>query len=356
MLTIQTLKQSYFEDRDPRIKLLSEINDYSIYSSFIGREIKYGEFIQSPLRTDNRPSFNIYLARDPKWDGQILFKDYSGPSGNVFQFVSNWAMYHENVYIYTADEVVNYIRIKLNLAEGVTSRVAAPIVTESKFYNVSLYEWYTKKHVEFLSDLGINLDLAHNTYLVRACEFLMNEHQQVLQNFRGTVTFAYVIFDKFKLYQPYEENFLKFFNHCPANYMQGYQQCKGAGQDTLIITKAMKDILVVQSHTKRWYDIVAPHGEGYNMSNEWVAWYLTYPRIVLMYDPDLAGIAGMNKLKRALKSHPNYNGQKIDVRFMWKGSRIKRHGKMVVPVKDPSDFRLIFGGEATEDRLHEILL
>lgn len=356
MLSFNDLQKAAYEALDPRLQLLAEVNDYAIYSHFIGREIKCREFISSPLRPDNNPSFNIYYARHPKWTDQILYKDFSGLSGNVFSFVENWAVYNESINLKTIFETVNYIREKMKLDSGtIDRRTVTPEKISASTYHVSVYPNYLSGHLEFMYDLGVDPNFAQNTYFVYACEYLMNEHDQVIKSFHGTVTFAYVIFDKFKLYQPFETNFQKFFNCCTSDYVQGFQQCKVTGQDTLIITKSMKDILVIQSHTEEWWDIIAPHGEGYNLNDAWIRWYLLYNRIILMYDPDLAGINGMNKARKAIKAHPNYRGQKIEVRFVWNGPRILKSGKMVVPVKDCADYRLIYGKEKMTNRLTEIL-
>lgn len=356
MVSFSSLRKAAFEANDPRLQLLTEINDYSIYTHFIGREVKCSELISSPIRQDDHPSFNIYYAKKPKWDEQILYKDFSGLSGNVFSFVEQWAVYNESTNLKTIFEIVKYIRDKMSLDSGeMIRRVASPEKLDTSNYKVLVYPKYPKKQVEYLTDLGIDLVLAQDTYLVYGCEFLMNEWQQVIARFQGTVTFAYIIFDKFKLYQPYDENFMKFFTACPGDYVQGFQQCRVIGQSSLIITKAMKDILVIQSHTDEWWDIIAPHGEGYNTSDAWIQWYLNYRRIILMYDPDLTGIRGMNKLRKLIYNHPNYSGQEVVIRFISETGRILKNGKMVFPVKDCSDYRLIYGGERTKKRLQTIL-
>ena len=356
MLSLSTLKQSYYEAHDERLKLLNDVNDYTIYTHFIGREIKCGEFINSPIRYDETPSFNIYYPRHQKWDGQMLFKDYSGPSGNVFQFVHHWAKYNENISLNTNKEIVMYIKEKLSLETELKPYiVASPEKLDAKVYNISILPRFSSKHIEYLSELGIDPDFARDIYKVYPCEYLMNEYSQVIHDFRGTVTFAYVIFDKFKLYQPNVENFIKFFNHCPSDYIQGYEQCRMDVKDVLIITKSMKDILVIQSHTDRWYDIISPHGEGYNIPEHWINWYLQYDRIVIMYDPDEAGIKGANRLRKAIKRNSLYRGQQVDVRFIWNAPRILKKGKYIVPIKDTADYRYLYGGERTRKQLKTLL-
>lgn len=359
MFNFSTLKREYLEANDHRLNLLAETNDYTIFTHFIGKDIKPGEFIHSPIRVDATPSFNIYYPKNPKWDGQMMYKDYSKDSGNVFKFVQSWAMYNENVYLTENKEIVEYIREKLGMGSGeICTRKSAPVAKDTKSYLLSNYDKYQKQHIEYLDDICIDKELAYNTYYVLPCLYLMNEHQQVLQNFKNTITFSYSLPRRdggqgFKLYQPYEENFIKFFIHTDADIPQGFWQCRGT--DTLIINKALKDILVVQSNIDEWVDMVAPHGEGYAVGPYWISWFLTYKRIIIMYDPDLAGISGMNKLKRALKASPDYKGQEIVFKFICDQKRVLRKDKLEVPVKDCADYALLYGKEKIRKRLKEIL-
>lgn len=65
-----------------REKILTEINQQKVYEKYIGKELKLGSAIRSPLRDkDRNPSFNIYEK-----NGQILWKDFAEENGNVIDF------------------------------------------------------------------------------------------------------------------------------------------------------------------------------------------------------------------------------------------------------------------------------
>ena len=64
--------------------LLSKLDDYTIYSYYIG-EFKPGRLMNSPLRPDDKiPSFAIFQSKK----GDLLFKDHgTGEAGNALKFV-----------------------------------------------------------------------------------------------------------------------------------------------------------------------------------------------------------------------------------------------------------------------------
>ena len=64
--------------------LLNKVDDYTIYSYYLGA-FKPGKLMNSPLRGDDKmPSFAIFATKD----GALLFKDHgTGVSGNALKFM-----------------------------------------------------------------------------------------------------------------------------------------------------------------------------------------------------------------------------------------------------------------------------
>jgi hypothetical protein len=339
---------------DPYNKLLEKTNDYAIYSLLSGYEIPLKTLIKSPLRSDNSPTFSVFppTRNKPKWEGQLIFKDFNGETGDVFKFAQMHARNVKSLHLNDKNEIIQYILNSFG-EEVVLKPMDAPAINKSINYKISLMKRFKKCHLDYWEEHGVSKNVL-NYYNVQPCEFLLNEYQQVVRDFRGTCTFAYIIFDKFKLYQPFEENFTKFFNQCPPDYIQGYQQCT-TGSNTLLVTKAMKDILVYQSHTDCMLDIISPHGEGYIIGSNWIYWMLTnYNKIVIVFDPDHAGVKGANRLRKQLRSSEYYSDQLIKVRFV-STKRILKKEKWDVPVKDIADYRLIYGESKTKLKINQIL-
>jgi hypothetical protein len=341
----------------PEYSITSQVEDRVIYAHFLGMDLKMGELIISPIRAgDKKPTFNLFEAKEPRWPKQVLFKDFQLKAGNVFRFVQLFAREHYDMHMAMGEEVCDFIRTQLALKDGMP-KWEAPLIEYdmSREYGVKVMP-YRRNHIEYWDeDLGVTQDYLEY-YDVKAAQYLLGENDTIIKNFGHTTTFAYLMADKFKLYQPYEENFRKFFNTCPKEYIQGFGQCPNpdGGGDIVVLGKSMKDVLVTQAHTDEFLDIVAPHGEGYNLTDGFIKWLCSFKRLVMMYDPDGAGIKNMNKVKRQVRKSRFYRGSEITWGFMSE-KRVKRGDEYVFPVKDPSDFRFIYGKTKTKERLKQII-
>jgi len=344
-------------ENSPEYSIVSQVDDMIIYTHFLGMELKMGELIVSPIRDDDKhPTFNLFEAENPRWPNQILFMDFRMRAGNVFRFVQLFSRLHYNIELQMGEEVCNFIREQLSLKHGMPKWEAPPVEYDmTRKYAIKSMP-YRRNHYEFWEDIGVTKDFL-DYYDTRAVKYLLDDATDaILKEFQHTTTFAYMIDMYFKMYQPYQENFKKFFNTCPKEYIQGFAQCPHpeGGGDIAVVSKAMKDILVTQAHTEEFLDIIAPHGEGYTIPENLEQWLLSFKRVVLMYDPDYAGILNMNKLKKQLKKSRFNRGAEIVWGFMTP-RRIARGGRYVYPVKDPSDFRFIYGEEKTTERLKQII-
>jgi hypothetical protein len=342
-------------ENSPILKLLEHTNDYTIYTHFIGREIKFKELITSPIRFDTTPTFNIFPAKEPRWSDQIMFKDFNGDWGNVFAFVQRFASFNNGIVLKDINEIIGFINLHMGLDSIAPVKKIQKLIEHQDqpiSYKLTHDKWKAK-HLEYWEQYGVGKELLEY-YRVMPVAYLLNEVEQKVADFRGTCTFAYWIFDKFKLYQPYEENFSKFFNQCPPSYLQGFEQCFQK-TNHLVITKSLKDIVVIQAHSDSWQDVIAPHGEGYKVPDDLVYWILSrYSVITIIYDPDYAGVKGANRFRKALKNSRFYQNQKIRVQFVSTSRQLKR-GKLVAPVKDISDFRIMYGEEKTKLKIKQLL-
>jgi len=346
-------------ENSPMGKLISKTNDYTIYTFFIQKKLKLHELIKSPLRNDKNPTFNIYRPQTPRWEDQLLFKDYNGESGNVFKFVKLFAFHNYSIRLESIQDIIYFIENKLNLNSEDPIRIDfKEIEDDGKFnmnYGVKHFEKWQDYHLEFWNNIGVSEKLL-NYYRVRPVKYLLNNEGRKIKNFEYTNTFVYWISDKFKIYQPYEENFKKFFNQCPKKiqYVQGIDYCFGRKKE-ILITKSMKDILVFQAHTKEWENIIAPHGEGYNIEEMLIYWILqNFKKITIIYDFDYTGVKASNKLRKQLKSSRFYQDNIIRVRFI-STHRVLKRGKMIVPDKDISDYRIVNGEEKTKKLINYLL-
>jgi hypothetical protein len=98
-----------------------------------------------------------------------------------------------------------------------------------------------------------------------------------------------VVFNKIKLYRPEEAPDFKWRNTCPGHYIQGLKQMndRKSNNDTLIITKSLKDVMVFYEFIGDRYDVIAPHRNLYFTETFLKSLFAKYTKIIIIYDFDL---------------------------------------------------------------------
>ena len=332
--------------------LFEHISSYDIYCNLIGREVKIGETILSPIRRDNTPTFVLFIPEDKD---EIFFKDFAWVGGNVFKFVRLYALYQEGVIIKSRYDIVSYIDKKLGLGifdeTNKGHRELINIKIDDKFFAAKRVikfksRAFTERDITYWNNYHIDTDIL-TEYDVRSVHKLLNDKNEVIYTVsQSTLTFAYVMFNKVKLYRPEEVPEFKWRNTCPGHYLQGLEQIKKRGfkNKKLIITKSLKDIMVFYKFLGNEYDIIAPHSETYIFSDVEIEWMKRhYDEVYIIFDYDAAGVTGANRLRKKDKQY-------FKVLFV-STNRMKINGKIKVIDKDISDFAF----RRTEDEIRERL-
>lgn len=331
-------------------KLFEYVSSYDIFCSFIGEDVKVGEVILSPIRKDNRPTFLLFVPEDKD---EVFFKDFAWQGGSVFKFVKLFALYQENINLKEFTDIIHYIDQRMGIGLFGTTKVK-PInrrVLDTSFYA-------SKRVIKFKSRPFTERDIAYwgsfhitektlDFFCVKSVHKLLNENSEVVWTVSmRTLTFVYVVYNKVKLYRPEEAPDFKWRNTCPGHYIQGLKQMKDrkSNNDTLIITKALKDVMVFYEFIGDRYDVIAPHSETYIFTDALLKYFYTkYKRIIIIYDFDLAGVTGANKLRKR-------NLDKFSVMFV-STKRISINGKIKVIDKDISDFSVGRTHEEVDEKL-----
>ena len=333
--------------------ILSVIQPYDIYCELTGYELEVGgsKLIESPLRTDSRPTFGLFVPHD---EDVILFKDFAYESGDVFKFVKLYALYHDNTFLNSYIDIAYYLnkKLKLDIFHNGKLKTSNLSKKEGRSFNVK-----TARNIKFKSRGFTVLDkkyweqysISLNTlklYDIKSVDKLLDEENRILRQFGiGELCFAYKVYDKIKLYQPLESGDFKWRNTCPAEYIQGWKQRRG--KKKLIITKSMKDIMSFYGILGKKYDIIAPHTEGYNFPKNIVDIINSfYDEVIVIYDYDRAGVNGANKLKNLYNWKPLF----IDT------SRVMVNGKLKVIDKDISDLISNKGLKKAKERCRKMKL
>jgi hypothetical protein len=134
-----------------------------------------------------------------------------------------------------------------------------------------------------------------NEHDIRSIQYLLREDFSIRKKISiYSLAFAFVIYDKVKVYQPEAGHLDKWKNTCPSEYIQGWTQLKGTKD--LIITKSFKDLLVFKSFLH--IDVIAPQSESGGFTDAQLAYIKAHYRYVyVVYDYDTAGQMGAEKLK-----------------------------------------------------------
>lgn len=335
------LKKMIKKHREPLLhKLLRLVDDYDIYSHFLEFEPEFYSCINSPLRDDDTcPSFCVFVPdRIPNLrEEEIWYKDQAtGDFGTVFKFVKKFALHWYDLTLSNFYEVVQFIDEEMKLGLFGTNtvefkrirkkRVFAPKrATEIKFTSRD----FTKYDLNFWNQYHVINRAILKRYKVYSVRYLLNDNNTIKANFsKNTVCFAYVCFDKIKLYQPHARKEFKWRNTCPSNYYFGLEQLQK--KDTLIITKSLKDIMCFIGLCD--VDAIAPQSETQDIPIEFINKLKSiYKRIILVMDYDLAGVKMANKLK-----------EHFEIRFI-STKRTLVGGKLKCIDKDLSDYLVVHG-------------
>mgnify|MGYP000125602795 CR=1 FL=1 len=318
-------------------KLFECVSSYDIFCSIIGEEVKVGDFILSPIRRDNKPTFKLFIPIDKD---DVYFKDFAWLGGDVFKFTKLYALYQENVNLKTHTDILKYIdrHMGIGLFDSTVKKPIRRRAVDASFYaskRVIKFKArdYTERDLKYWSQYHIDEETL-KLYDVKSVHKLLNDKNEVTFTVaRRCLTFAYIVYNKIKLYRPEEVTEFKWRNTCPAHYLQGLPQVNKlkSGNRKLIITKSLKDIMVFYTFLKDEYDIIAPHSETYNFSDKILEnLYSRYDEIIIIYDFDLAGVQGVNKLRKR-------NPKKFRYTFV-STRRIRINGKINTLDKDISDY------------------
>lgn len=227
--------------------ILNKASEFDILSYYLGIT-KIPIVINSPLRTDNRPSFGIYSANG----FNVLYKDFStGESGNIFNLLSKiWNKnYHDTlVKIYhDMDSCQNKSSVKVRNNHNRSSRHSLSDST----LQCKVRDW--KSHdIQYWNTFGISLKM------LKYCNVHPISHI-IIQKNEGKYTFpaekyAYCYVERkdnkvsLKIYQPFSKT-NKWMNKHDASVWDLWDRLPKNGND-LIITSSRKDAMCIWENTR----------------------------------------------------------------------------------------------------------
>ena len=317
-------------------EILKRTTEYDIYRYYIGKNFKIGHIMSSPLRADNNPSFGIFKSSK---SGELLFKDHAtGESGNCIKFLML-------LYETRGDRITYNKALKIIWQEVVTHKLYRSElglkINEYKAYGKDIAikrKPFCTVDDEYWGQYHIDRDTLNEFNVVPISMFWIDGHKSPFTYKEDGPMYAYRIFNSFKIYRPNSKTKKdKWRSNCSNTDIQGWEQLPESG-DTLIITKSLKDIMVL-----RRFELpsISGHSEVASIPESVLNQArMRFKRIVVFYDNDDAGMSGAKTLSE------KYGLEMI---------HIPQHYIDIYNVKDISDHIKEFGIEKTQELLNELL-
>jgi hypothetical protein len=284
--------------------LLDKVDDYTIYSYYLG-PFKPGKLMNSPLRNDDKmPSFAIF----PTKDGTLLFKDHgTGIAGNALKFMKLYKG------IETRDELEKEL-LRIVKQSNPTSNAATVTrsYTPREDTDIGIVRQpFTEVDKQYWKQFHISVDTLKRFNVFSIKYFLCN------RVVRGTYKedspmYAYKVYDKFKIYRPLASKYTKWRTNLTNRHVQGLAELPYEGGNLLVITKSLKDVMCLY---EMGINAIAASSETTFIPDD-ILKSLRYKwkHIVILYDRDATG------MKKARDYSKQY---KLDAIFVHKRFKSK---------------------------------
>ena len=272
--------------------LLDKVDDYTIYSYYLG-QFKPGKLMNSPLRNDDKmPSFAIF----PGKTGGLLFKDHgTGESGNALKFIKLYKgiqtreeLERELLTIVRRTNPNEEIRTN-NYSKRISSGVTDIGVVRQPFTEVDKKYW---------KQFHISIDTLKKFNVFSIKYFLCN------RVVRGTYKednpmYAYKVYERFKIYRPLASKYTKWRTNLTNRHVQGLAELPKEGGNLLIITKSLKDVMCLY---EMGFNAIAASSETTFIPDDIIQSLRSkWKHIVILYDRDAAGMQNARKYSKQFK-------------------------------------------------------
>lgn len=272
--------------------LLDKLDDYDIYSYYVG-QFKIGKLFNSPLRSDDKnPSFAIFKGVN----GRLFFKDHgSGEGGNAIKFVKLYKG------IQTRDELEReLLRIvrKMNPNSGNAIRTYSYSVDSGPTDIGIVRQPFTDVDKQYWKQFHISIDTLKKFQVFSIKYFLCN--RVVRGTYKETSPmYAYKIDDKFKIYRPLASKYTKWRTNLTNRNVQGLSEIPKEGGNLLIITKSLKDVMCLY---EMGFNAIAASSETTFIPDDILQSLRSkWKHTVILYDRDKTGMLESRKYSRQYK-------------------------------------------------------
>lgn len=280
--------------------ILNCVDDYSIYSFYIGEELELYTKYSSPLRPggDDDPSFSLYYS---KYDtDKIFFKDNAtGKYGDVFKFLTEFMT---NGHVPSLKTIM--LQINSDFQLGLNDEEAGafvpkllssrpPVRKNAIKIEVTAYPKETPEYLEYWDTLDIGAATRRKYYAknIQVIHYKGESHTTIIAK---TLTISYEILGHYKIYQPFAERKYKFRNDYLDVYVEGALQLEFK-KDFAVITKSTKECMFFWEHFQ--WEVVAGKSENTMINPFFMENVLKkkYKKVFIWLDGDDAGVVAQQR-------------------------------------------------------------
>ena len=313
--------------------ILKRISPYDIFYHYVGN-FEVGKIINSPLRSDVKPSFGIYVS---KYTGDLMYNDFKVGSGNCFDFVMKkyYCNYFEALAIINRDFHLGlYTNTVLNDNKVQPKPVITNYVPKSREkikITVKTRSWQKRDKEYWWDKYNISKETLNLYKVYPLLAYWMGSQRFYAHRLCYGYYYKPAVF---KIYQPLlKSNEGKWFSNIDNNIeWQGFNQLSDEG-DILFITSSLKDVMVLY---ELGYPAIAPHTEHQKMTDELHSILTSrFNKVIVYYDNDEAGVLHSTNMCNNFKLNYINNPKEYP--------------------KDPSDFVDNYSQEELKDMIIHLL-
>lgn len=308
-------------------ELLSQIDQMQCWVHIVGY-VQLREPILSPLRKDSHKG-SCYLD---EYKGRVVLVDWANPQHSGSDVIKAYKLLNPTKS--WKEVCTDLIRISKNSKPS--PYVYPGLVKKSKTIRfIPFVKDWEDQELEYWDKRGVIINqLQRECTLVNPVKgYELEKEDKMIAYNSFELGFAYQFGEKYKVYYPFRNSY-RFIGNVTSNDVWHLKK----ESDTLLICKSSKDMLVLENLTN--FDLTHIQGETYGHPDEVMvfSWETFYKRIILFWDGDEAGLAGMNRFSK---------------KFILVKPEIK-HLNLEIS-KDADELRVKYGHEQSLNIINELL-
>lgn len=276
--------------------ILKRVSEEQLMEHYLGIPVKRGLFV-SPLRQDKNPTCAFYRNKR----GDLIFKDFGSTfCGNFISVVMEkfQCSFARALHIIANDfGIIHDTNLKINspkleyTGNSLSEHKSAIIQVEIREFQDYELDWWKSYGISKETLKKFNVFSCKNIFLNGNLFHLETSNQKIFGYYGGVKDGI----EQWRIYFPNKKKF-KFLSNWSSKKIQGAAQLPKDGGEFLVITKSLKDCMVFYEFG---IPAIAPCSENlFVTSNQYLKLKSKFKNILVLYDNDLPGIKGMQRIKK----------------------------------------------------------